>query len=85
MHQHLQQVRHKIKSQGFARKPNWFVRHLIDQVQERLTGQVLLALQTLLETNDVAVSITADTLLRKGSRCDGCKQSDDNNVAGWAF
>jgi GTP cyclohydrolase I len=29
------------------------------QVQERLTGQVLLALQTLLDTNDVAVNITA--------------------------
>jgi GTP cyclohydrolase I len=29
------------------------------QIQERLTEQVLLALQTLLETNDVAVSITA--------------------------
>jgi GTP cyclohydrolase I len=29
------------------------------QIQERLTGQVLLALQTLLETSDVAVSITA--------------------------
>ena len=29
------------------------------QIQERLTEQVLLALQTLLETDDVAVSITA--------------------------
>ena len=29
------------------------------QVQERLTEQVLVALQTLLETNDVAVSMTA--------------------------
>jgi GTP cyclohydrolase I len=34
----------------FARRP---------QIQERLTEQVLLALQTLLETEDVAVSITA--------------------------
>jgi GTP cyclohydrolase I len=34
----------------FARRP---------QIQERLTEQVLLALQTLLETDDVAVSITA--------------------------
>jgi GTP cyclohydrolase I len=34
----------------FARRP---------QIQERLTGQVLLALQTLLKTDDVAVSITA--------------------------
>jgi GTP cyclohydrolase I len=30
------------------------------QIQERLTEQVLLALQTLLETDDVAVSITAE-------------------------
>lgn len=36
--------------QFFARRP---------QVQERLTQQVLLALQTLLESDDVAVSITA--------------------------
>jgi GTP cyclohydrolase I len=34
----------------FARRP---------QIQERLTEQILLALQTLLETDDVAVSITA--------------------------
>lgn len=34
----------------FARRP---------QIQERLTEQILLALQTLLETEDVAVSITA--------------------------
>jgi GTP cyclohydrolase I len=34
----------------FARRP---------QIQERLTEQVVLALQTLLETDDVAVSITA--------------------------
>ena len=51
------------------------------QVQERLTQQILVALQTLLETDDVAVTIDATPLLRKITWCNGFKLINANHSA----
>lgn len=60
----------------FARRP---------QIQERLTEQVLLALQTLLETEDVAVSITATHFCVKARGVMDANSSTTTTALGGAF
>jgi GTP cyclohydrolase I len=60
----------------FARRP---------QIQERLTAQVLLALQTLLDTDDVAVSITAVHFCVKARGVMDANSSTTTTALGGAF
>ncbi len=60
--------------QFFAQRP---------QVQERLTQQILIALQTLLGTNNVAVSDRRGALLREGAWHPRCNQCHDNDLSWW--
>ena len=60
----------------FSRRP---------QVQERLTQQILIALQTLLETNDVAVSIKATHYCVKSRGVMDTNSSTKTTSLGGAF
>jgi GTP cyclohydrolase I len=56
------------------------------QIQERLNEQVLLALQTLLETEDVAVSITAAQFCVKARGVmDANSSTTTNSLGGGVF
>ena len=55
------------------------------QVQERLTQQVLVALQTLLETDDVAVSITATHFCVKSRGVMDVNANTSTTALGGAF
>ncbi len=58
--------------QFFAQRP---------QVQERLTQQILIALQTLLGTNNVAAVDRRGALLREGAWHPRCNQCHDNDLS----
>jgi GTP cyclohydrolase I len=60
----------------FAKRP---------QIQERLTEQILLALQTLLETDDVAVSITATHFCVKARGVMDANSATTTTALGGAF